>query len=125
LNGAPVAGVLPVSAAASCPGVVAHIVSEQVMAAHAKSKAAANLLRLGFIDFSLGLGFWFLRPCGVSFFAAAQMCFYRVKRKPRPKPAKFLYAVVEGGVFEDVFLMSLSWGNSFSRSRSLKENRSA
>ena len=65
------------------------MVSEQMMAAHAKSKMAANLLRLGFIDFSLGLGFWFLRPCGVSFFAAAQMCFYRVKRKPRPKPAKF------------------------------------
>ena len=56
VNGAPVAGVLPVSAAASCPGVVAHIVSEQVMAAHAKSKVAANLLRLGFIDFSFG--FW-------------------------------------------------------------------
>src|SRR5215475_4492681 len=56
LNGAPVAGVLPVSAAASCPGVVAHMVSEQVMAAHAKSKAAANLLRLGFMNFSFG--FW-------------------------------------------------------------------
>ena len=27
------------------------------MATHAKSKAAANLLRLGFIDFSLGFGF--------------------------------------------------------------------
>jgi hypothetical protein len=32
-------------------------VSEQVMATHAKSKMAADLLRLGFIDFSLG--FWF------------------------------------------------------------------
>ena len=30
------------------------MVSEQMMAAHAKSKMAANLLRLGFIDF-----FWF------------------------------------------------------------------
>src|SRR4029077_14525055 len=70
-------------------------------------------------------GFWFLRPRDISSLAAAQMCFYRVKRKPRPKPAMFLYAMVEGGVFEDVFLMSLSWGNSFSGSRSLKENRSA
>jgi hypothetical protein len=57
VNGAPVAGVLPVSAEASCPGVVAHIVREQVMATHVKSKMAANLLRLGFIDFSLGLEF--------------------------------------------------------------------
>jgi hypothetical protein len=34
------------------------------MATHAKSKMAANLLRLGFIDFFSGLGFWFLRPWG-------------------------------------------------------------
>ena len=76
------------------PGVVAHIVSEQVMATHAKSKMAANLLRLGFIDFSFGFGFWFLRPCGVSFLAAAQMCFYWVKRKPRLKPAMFFIALL-------------------------------
>ena len=31
------------------------MVSEQMMAAHAKSKMAANLLRLGFIDFFLVL----------------------------------------------------------------------
>jgi hypothetical protein len=33
------------------------MVSEQMMATHAKSKMAANLLRLGFIDFFLVLGF--------------------------------------------------------------------
>ena len=33
------------------------MVSEQMMAAHAKSKMAANLLRLGFIDFFLVLRF--------------------------------------------------------------------
>src|SRR5258705_6557491 len=42
-----------------CTAGLAHIVSEQVMATHAKSKMAANLylLRFGFIDFSLGFGF--------------------------------------------------------------------
>src|ERR1041384_6648247 len=95
MNGAPVDDVWPVSAAASCPGVVAHIVSEQVMATHAKSKMAANLFRLCFIDFSLGwvLMFRFLRPCGVSFLAAAQMCFRWVKRKSRFKPANFFVAL--------------------------------
>src|SRR5262249_10445362 len=58
MTGAPVAGVLPTSAAASCPGVVAHIVSEQVMTTDAKSKAAASLFRLRFID--VFLGFWLL-----------------------------------------------------------------
>jgi hypothetical protein len=43
----------------SCPGVVAHNVSEQVVATHAKSKAAADLLRLGFIDFLWVWSFWF------------------------------------------------------------------
>jgi len=51
VDGLTLAGILPLSAIASCPGVVAHIVSEQVMAKHTKSKMAANLLRLGFIDF--------------------------------------------------------------------------
>ena len=66
------------------------MVSEKVMTADAKSKAAANLLRLGFIDFS----FWFfgfsVYICVGLFLAAVQMCFCWVKRKPRPKPAKFL-----------------------------------
>jgi hypothetical protein len=67
------------------------MVSEQMMATHAKSKMAANLLRLGFIDFS----FWFfgfsVYICVGLFLAAVQMCFCWVKRKPRPKPARFLF----------------------------------
>ncbi len=90
LSPAPVIGVLVVAGSFPCTRGLAHIVSEQVMATDAKSNAAANLLRLGFIDFSLGLGFWFPRPCGVLFFAAEQMCFCPVKRKWRLKPAKFL-----------------------------------
>jgi hypothetical protein len=39
-----------------CTAGLAHMVSEQVMATDAKSKARANFLRLGFIDFSLGFG---------------------------------------------------------------------
>ena len=56
VNGAPVADVLPVSAAASCPGVVAYIVSEQVMTTEAKSKVAANFLRFRFIAVFLLVG---------------------------------------------------------------------
>jgi len=93
VDGLPVAGVFPVSAAASCPGVVAHIVSEQVMATHAKSKMAANLLRLGFIAFSLDFGFLVSTSVRRLFFAAAQMCFCPIKRKPRLKPAKFFVAL--------------------------------
>ena len=64
------------------------MVSEQMMAAHAKSKMAANLLRLGFIDF-LGLGFSVYICVGL-FLAAVQTCFCPIKRKPRSKPAMFL-----------------------------------
>src|SRR5207248_3689687 len=57
-NDAPIFGVFPIPGAPPCPGVVAHIVREQVMTADAKSKMAANLLRLGFMDvFLLVLGF--------------------------------------------------------------------
>ena len=60
------------------------MVSEQMMAAHAKSKMAANLLRLGFIDFFLVLRFSVYICVGL-FLAAVQMCFCPVKRKPRSK----------------------------------------
>jgi hypothetical protein len=43
------------------------MVSEQMMATHAKSKIAANLLRLGFIDFFLVLGFPCLHLLGTLF----------------------------------------------------------
>ena len=65
------------------------MVSEQMMTAHAKSKAAANLLRLGFIDF-FGSRVQCLPLRKACSLAAVQMCFFWVKRKPRPKPAKFL-----------------------------------
>jgi hypothetical protein len=58
-----------------CTAGLAHIVSEQVMATHAKSKMAANLLRLGFIDFALGLEFSVFRFARRLMLAAAQMCF--------------------------------------------------
>jgi hypothetical protein len=63
------------------------------MATHAKSKMAANLLRLGFIDFFLGFGFLVSISVRRSFLAAAQMCFCWVKRKPRLKPANFFVAL--------------------------------
>jgi hypothetical protein len=53
----PVAGVLLEFASAARPAVLADVVSEQVMAAHAKSKVATNRLWLVFIDFRW---FWVL-----------------------------------------------------------------
>ena len=67
------------------------MVSEQMMAAHAKSKMVANLLRLGFIDFFLVLRFSVYICVGL-FLAAVQMCFSRVKRKSQLKPAMFFVA---------------------------------
>ena len=95
VDGLTLAGILPLSAAASCPGVVAHIVKEQVMAKHTKSKMAANLLRLGFIDFSLAFGFLVSTSVRRLFLAAAQMCFCWVKRNLRLKPAKFFVAAMK------------------------------
>ena len=70
------------------------MVSEQMMAAHAKSKMTANLLRLGFIIF-LVLGFSVYICVGL-FLAAVQMCFCPVKRKPRLKPARFFLRTPRG-----------------------------
>jgi|ERR1051326_4770464 len=57
VNAAAVAGILPVFAAASCPGVVAHIVSEQAMITDAKRNAVVILVRLCCIGVSFGFGF--------------------------------------------------------------------
>ena len=90
LSAAPVIGLLLIAGSFPCARGLAHIVSEQVMATNAKSKAAANLLRLGFIEFPLGFGFSVFISVRRLFLAAAQMCFCWIKRKPRFKPAKFL-----------------------------------
>jgi hypothetical protein len=92
LGASPIAPVLPRAAGSPVTVGVAHMVSEKVMTADAKSKAAANLLRLGFIDFS----FWFfgfsVYICVGLFLAAVQMCFCPIKRKSRLKPAMFFIA---------------------------------
>jgi hypothetical protein len=50
VTGAPFVGVLTIPGMLACPGGVAHMVKEQMMAANAKSKAAATLLSFRFID---------------------------------------------------------------------------
>jgi hypothetical protein len=49
VNGAPVIGGIPLLGAFPCPVGLAEIVKEEVMAADAKSKMAANLLSFRFI----------------------------------------------------------------------------
>jgi len=68
------------------------MVSEQMMATHAKSKMAANLLRLGFIDFLFLVFRFSVYICVGLFLAAVQTCFCPIKRKPRSKPAMFFIA---------------------------------
>jgi hypothetical protein len=62
-NDAPVFSAFPIPGVPPCPGVVAHIVREQVMTADAKSKAAANLLTFRFIDIFLLVLFLHLNVC--------------------------------------------------------------
>src|SRR5262245_56709476 len=68
------APVLPRAGASPVTVGVAHMVREQVIATHAKSKMAANLLRLGFIEFFLVLGFSVYICVGL-FLAAVQNVF--------------------------------------------------
>jgi len=69
------------------------MVSEQMMAAHAKSKMAANLLRLGFIDFSLGFGFLVSTSVRRLLFGSRTNVFLLGKAKIAVKTRQFFVAL--------------------------------
>ena len=86
--------VLPRAAGSPVTVGVAHMVREQVMATHAKSKATANLLRFRFMNvFLFGSRVSVFTSAQRSLLAAAQMCFCWVKRKSRIRTRQIFYRV--------------------------------